>query len=152
MTRYEDLLAEAAEKGMIVKEKQIPGYEGRICGNRIAISRDIDTERRKAEVLAEEIAHFETGVGDILDQDTPDKRKQELHARGRAYDRLVGLIGIIQCYRQSCRNLHDMAEALNCTEPFIRDALKYYEGKYGKEVRLDQYLIRFDPLQVMEMF
>ena len=45
-----------------------------------------------------------------------------------------------------------MAEELGCTEPFVKDAMEYYEGKYGKAARLDHYMIFFDPLSVMEVF
>ena len=36
-----------------------------------------ETNVRKYEVLQEEIAHYETTVGDIVAGDTKDKRKQE---------------------------------------------------------------------------
>lgn len=152
MNNYEELLTEAEEKGLIVKEKNIPGFEGRIYGNRIAISQDIETEARKADILAEEIGHHDSGCGDIMDQDTLDKRKQEHRARLLAYDRRIGLRGIIECYEHGCRSAYEMAECLGCSEPFLKDALVCYTGKYGKKARLDQYLISFDPLSVMKVF
>lgn len=41
---YEDLLKEADEEGLIVREKNLPGYDGRIYLNRIAIRKETDTK------------------------------------------------------------------------------------------------------------
>ena len=90
---YEELLTEADGQDLIVREKDIPGYGGRICGNRIAIRKDIETETEKACVLAEELGHHYTTVGDIMDQTDTGNRKQELQARIWAYNRLIGLQG-----------------------------------------------------------
>ena len=67
MNRYEALLDEANDKGLIVKEKSLQSSNGRIKGNRIAIRKDLKTTAEKACVLAEELGHYETTVGDILD-------------------------------------------------------------------------------------
>jgi len=39
---YEDLLKEADSLGLIVKEKPLNAYKGRIKGNRIAIKKDLE--------------------------------------------------------------------------------------------------------------
>ena len=65
---YEELLNISETENLIVKEKNIPGYGGRIYKNRIAIHQGIDTSIEKACVLAEELGHYYTTVGDILDQ------------------------------------------------------------------------------------
>ena len=44
---YEDLLLEADSHGLIVKEKDIPGFNGRIHQNRIAINKDIKTSAER---------------------------------------------------------------------------------------------------------
>ena len=51
MNRYEALLDEACEKGLIVKEKPLQSNTGRIKGKRIAIRKDL-TSTEKACVLA----------------------------------------------------------------------------------------------------
>ena len=73
---YDELLKCADNDGAIVKEKDIPGYGGRINGNRIAIRRDIPTQTEKSCVLAEELGHYHTTYGDILDLDNVNNRKQ----------------------------------------------------------------------------
>ncbi len=54
---YDELLEEASNYELIVKEKPLQGNKGRIKGNIIAIKKDIPTTKEKACVLAEELAH-----------------------------------------------------------------------------------------------
>ena len=148
---YEDLLIEAEDSGLIVKEKPLPLSDGRIKGNRIAIRQDIPTLAQKACVLAEELGHYHTASCDILDQSSCANRKQELAGRLWAYDKLIGLSGIIQGYRNHCQNLHELAECLGVTEEFLQDALDCYRQKYGTMTEIDGYIIMFEPsLAVIE--
>ena len=149
---YEKLLDEAQSEGLIVKEKYIPGYGGRIYKNRIAIHNEIRTSSEKSCVLAEELGHYYTTVGNILDQSSVSNRKQELRARMWAYNRQIGLLGIIKSYEHGCRNLYDMAEYLEVTEEFLKDALERYRQKYGMYTAVDNYIIYFEPgLGVVKM-
>ena len=66
MTTYTDLLIEADNNNLITKEKCLLAHKGRIKGNRIAIKKDMTTAE-KACVLAEELGHYYTATGDILD-------------------------------------------------------------------------------------
>ena len=150
---YEDLLKEADEEGLIVREKDLPGYDGRIYQNRIAINKNLPTQTDKACVLAEELGHYYTSTGDILDQSDPAHCKQERHARLWGYNRAVGLSGIIQGYKAHCRSRYDLAKYLDVTEEFLDEALACYRNKYGTSVELDGYLIVFEPsLAVLENF
>lgn len=142
---YEILLDEAHQEGLVVKEKPLKYNDGRIKGKRIAIRNDIDTLAEKTCVLAEELGHHYTSVGDILNQRIAENRKQELQARMYAYNKLIGLQGLINCYEYGCSNIHEMAEYLNVTERFVVDALEAYEKKYGIQVRVENYIIRFNP-------
>ena len=117
--KYETLLDEAHQEGLIVKEKPLKYNDGRIKGKRIAIRNNIDTLAEKTCVLAEEIGHYETTVGDILDQRISENRKQELQARMYAYNKLIGLQGIIDRYEYGCKNVYEMAEHLEVTENLL---------------------------------
>lgn len=151
MTTYEDLLSEADNNGLIAKEKSLRANKGRIMGNRIAIKRDM-TETEKKCILAEELGHYYTGVGNILDQSSVSSRKQEMHGRVHAYNRLVGLIGIIDSYKAHCQNLTESAKHLHVPEDFLNEALLYYKNKYGISTRLDNYVIFFEPyIAVLEL-
>lgn len=148
---YEDLLKEAEECGLVVKEKPLRAYKGRIKGNRIAIKKDLsDTE--KGCVLIEELGHYYTTVGDILDQSRIENKKQERRARAWGYDRLIGLTGIINAYKDGCRNRYEIAEYLNVSEEFLEDAIKYYHEKYGLYYEVDNYIVYFNPLGIVEKY
>lgn len=147
---YEELLKQADSENLIVKEKNIPGYGGRIYRNRIAIHKDMTTTE-KACVLAEELGHHYTTTGDILDQSDAMNRKQEQRARLWAYNKKIGLYGIIRAYQRRCQNLYEMAEYLDVTEEFLADALEQYRKKYGSMAEIDNYIILFEPqLAVIE--
>ena len=149
---YETLLKEADSLGLIVKEKPLQYNNGRIKGNRIAIRKDIETTTEKACVLAEELGHYYTAIGDIIDQSSDENRKQELRGRIWAYNNQVGLRGIIDACLHNCKNLFETAEYLGVTEEFLNDSLTYYTNKYGVCTQVDNYVIFFQPnIGVMEL-
>lgn len=145
MTKYERLLDVAYIENVIVKEKPLYGTDGLAYGNRIAIRNNIPTTKEKACVLAEELGHYYTSTGDIINLQDVGNRKQELHARVWGYNQLIGLIGLIKAFEHRCRNLYEMAEYLNITEEYLQDALKYYRSKYGIYTTFNQYIIYFEP-------
>ena len=149
---YEELLLEADSVGIVVKELPLQSGNGRIKGNRIAIRQDLSIQQ-KTDTLTEELEHHYVTVGNILDQSDISNRKQEQLARFRAYNRRIGLAGIIRGYQQCCRNYHELAECLDVSEEFLKDALECYRRKYGVCVELDNYMIMFEPyLVVVEKF
>lgn len=139
---YKELLIESDNNNLIAKEKKLPISKGRIKGNRIAINRSL-IETEKKCVLAEELGHYYTTVGNILDQSEVNERKQELQARAWAYNRLIGLDGIIEAYLHGCRDLCETAEYLEVTEEFLNDAILHYKSKFGTHVKTDEYIIFF---------
>lgn len=148
---YEELLVEAENNNLIVKEKPLPISKGRIKGNRVAIRKGM-TESEKACVLAEELGHHYTAVGDIIDQSTVENRKQEMYGRAWAYNKQIGLTGLINAYRNHCQNAHEVAEYLNVTDEFLADSLNYYKSKYGCCTQVYNYVIFFEPnIAVMEL-
>lgn len=147
---YEELLIEADENGLITREKNLFASKGLIKGNRIAIKKDIPTLTEKSCVLAEELGHFYTTTGCILDQDDSDNRKQELKARMWAYDKQVGLSGLIDAFENKCETLHDMADYLDVTEEFLIETLEAYASKYGLSKKVGNYTIYFEPLQIIK--
>lgn len=142
---YETLLAKADSHGLIVKEKDLLANDGRIKGNRIAIRKNIETQAEKSCVLAEELGHYYTSSGDILNQSKISNRKQEFKARFYGYNLKIGLMGIVQAYQAGCRNLYEMADFLEVTEEYLKEAIKCYRSKYGEYVKVDNYIIYFIP-------
>lgn len=143
---YEELLSQASSENLLVKEVPLLGSDGRIYNNRIAIRKDIPTLKQKSCVLAEELGHYYTGVGNILEQNSINNIKQERYGRIWAYNHQIGLMGILQSYLANCRTLYDMAEYLEVTEEFLIDALQYYKSKYGVCTEIDNYIIYFEPV------
>lgn len=148
---YEELLMESEKQNLIVKEKDLPGYKGRIYKNRIAIRKDMTTIE-KACVLAEELGHHETTVGNIIDLSVSWNRKQERQARLNGYNRMIGLMGIVRAYEAGCQNQHEIAEFLNVTEEYLLECIECYRDKYGTMKSIDNYTIYFIPhLAVMKI-
>ena len=145
MNSYEILLSEASEYGLIVKEKPLKYNNGRIKGFRVAIRKDLSTSIEKACVLAEELGHHYTSYGNILDQSDASNRKQELRARAWAYNKQIGLLGLIRAYEHGCRNRFEIAEYLEVTEEVLEECLIFYRNKYGMCTNVDNYVVYFIP-------
>lgn len=142
---YEELLKLSDTENLIVKEKNIPGYGGRIYKNRIAIHQGIDTSVEKACVLAEELGHHYTSVGCILDQTDLANRKQERQARLWGYNKLIGLMGIVRAFNAGCQNQYEIADYLDVTEEYLQECINCYQSKYGICTTVDNYVIYFVP-------
>lgn len=142
---YDDLLIEADSAGAIVKEMPLQSGDGRCHGKRIAIRKDIPTLTKKADVLAEELGHYYTTVGQIIEQDTVEARKQERSARLWAYNKRIGLLGIIRAFEARCETAYEIAEFLNVSEDSLTEALEYYRQIYGTGTMIDNYFIKFEP-------
>ena len=107
--------------------------------------------QKKPSVLAEELGHYHTTVGDITDLSDSQNRKQERQARLWGYNKLIGLTGIIQAFRAGCHSRHETAEYLGVTEQFLQECIDCYTEKYGEYTKIDNYIIFFIPnLAVME--
>ena len=148
---YEQLLTVADQEGLLVKEHSLINHDGLISGRRIAIRRNIETQAGKSCVLAEELGHHYTTTGDILDQNDIMNRKQEYRARFYGYNLKIGLSGLIRAYEAGCRNIFEIAEFLDATEEYLREAIQCYRSKYGICVAVDNYIIYFEPFAVMKM-
>lgn len=142
---YDELLEEADTAGLIVKEKPLLNSDGRVKGKKIAIRQDIPTTSKKADTLAEEMGHYYTSVGRIVEQNTVDSAKQERAARLWGYNKRIGLIGLINAFKAHCETLYDMAEFLDVSEDTLADAIEYYRQIHGECVRVDNYVICFEP-------
>lgn len=152
--KYEELLREADRSGIYVIEEATfkSNSDGLINGDVIGINKKIRSNTERACVLAEELGHYHTSVGNILDLSDAKNRKQELRARIWAYNSLIGLYGIISSYKAGCRSLDEIAVHLDVTESFAAEALECYRRKYRYCKRIDNYVIYFEPsLGVLEL-
>ena len=142
--KYDALLDEANAEGISIKERPFKTYDGRIKGKDIYLRKDTNTTE-KACVLAEELGHYYTTVGNILDMSVPTNRKQERQARLWAYNKQIGLLGPIRSYEHGCRNRFEIAEYLEVTEEVLEECLVFYRNKYGVCTNVDNYVVYFIP-------
>lgn len=147
MNKFEELLQEAEDENVTVIDYHFESnrIKGLYCNGTIALKDDIKTTAEKACILSEELGHHYTTVGNIINQNYIENRKQEQCARGLAYNKMIGLLGIIKAYEHKCYSLHETAEFLNVTEEFLKEALIYYKRKYGDCTTIDNYIIYFEP-------
>ena len=153
MNKYEELHQEAYDQGVIVKEVILKSKsDGLYFNNKIALNKcRLHNTREKTCVLAEELGHHYKTVGDILDLSVINNNKQEYKARVYAYNRLIGLNGLLNAYKSGCRSLHDFLEYLDVTEVFFNETINCYKNKYGTYVEVDNYAIVFEPsLMIIE--
>ena len=154
MNKLEQLENEAFENNInlhnyYLGEENLKGIY--IDGN-IALNTSIETTTEKACVLAEELGHHYTSVGNILDIKDIGNRKQERQARLHGYNRMIGLYGLISAFKAGCQNRFEIAEHLGVTEEYLQECIDCYKQKYGVYTQIDNYLIYFIPaLSVAEM-
>lgn len=155
MIEYNELLNNAEKENVTVIENydfSNTRLKGLYCNGIVALNKHIETEQEKKCILAEELGHHHTAIGNILDQSLISNRKQELHGRIYAYNKLVGLMGIVEAYKNHCTSISESAEFLDVTEEFLKDALSHYKSKYGKYTIIDNYAIFFEPcIAVLEL-
>ena len=150
---YEKLMIKY-DKQVKVKEKPLKyGLKGLYKNNKIIIDSNIETNKEKTCILAEELGHHFTSYGDIINQNDIRNVKQELKARAWAYERLVGIVDLINAHKAGVRGRYELAEFLEIPEWFLLDAIEYYKSKYGTCYKIDNYLIYFSPnFGIMEFF
>ncbi len=153
MNSLERLEDEACKDGIDIISHNFRNQKikGLYCDGTIGISKAIDTSAEKSCILAEELGHHYTSVGNILDMNDTRNRKQERQARLWGYNKLIGLTGIIKAYHAGCQSCHEIAELLEVTDEYLQECIDCYRDKYGVCTDIDNYTIYFIPrLAVME--
>lgn len=147
MNSLERLEDEACKDGIEIVSCRFnsPRIKGLYCDKTIGITTDIDTSTEKACVLAEELGHHHTSVGEIIDMNDVRNCKQERQARLWGYNKLIGLTGLIRAYDAGCRSGYEIAEYLEVTEKCLAECIEAYRDKYGIGTTLDNYYIMFIP-------
>jgi len=148
LNNYEQLLNEYDDVHIV--EKRFKSKAKGLCkGKKIGISVDIETSTEKACVLSEELGHYYTTVGNIINLSDAQNRKQERQARLWAYNNQIGLYGLIRAYENGCKSRYEVAEFLNVTEEFLGEAINTYRDKYGVYATVDNYVVYFIPQLVV---
>lgn len=122
MTKHEQLMAEY--DNLFIEERHMIN-DGLYADGCIWLNKDMPASKKLA-VLAEEIGHYETTAGDILDQGSTANRKQELTARKWAYEKIVPVDKIVAAIDSGYDEVWSLAEQFDVDEDFMREALKHY--------------------------
>ncbi|MCR4436201.1 MAG: ImmA/IrrE family metallo-endopeptidase [Clostridiales bacterium] len=161
LTTLEKLLEECNRSGINIEQQPLPHninaiyYEDEGTEPVITINELLKTQAEQACVLAEEIGHYHTSCGNLLTDPHIDKTiisKQEHIAKKWAVQRLVSLKNIIKAYEAGARNFYEMAQYLDVTEEFLREAFKKHNAMYGKYKKRGKYIIYFDPPGIYKNF
>lgn len=131
------------------KNKKLKG----LCVDNIIYinSRHFLTRNEKRCLLAEEIGHYKTSYGDILNTKDTAAAQQERIARAWGYNRLVSPNRLIAAYKDGIRGKYALSEYLEVTETYLQDAIDYYKSVYGTFKQYDNFIIHFEPLRVTEI-
>jgi len=143
---YEQLLKEAEEEGLKVISWPFHGKtKGLYYDGVIAINKDLSTTAERTCILAEELGHYYTSYGNIIDQKITTNRKQEEIAKRWAVHRLVNLNDFIRAFKSGACNKYEVAEFLGTTEKFLDKVIEVYYRKYGICKVIDDWIIYFSP-------
>ncbi len=126
-----NLLNIAEYEEVEIHEIELPErIKGLYYDNSIVINSRLKTNKERKCVLAEELGHYFTSVGDILNLKIESNRKQEIRARNWAIQKLVPFDELILAHQQGYVNVYELAEYFDVTEDFMKEAILFYQRKY----------------------
>lgn len=143
MNDFEILLEEINQEIPVIEGPLLKkGYEGLYRDNRIYLDSTLPLDRKK-EILLEEYWHHKTSVGNIINYDTFENRKQEIVARNKAYENIVTPQALINCFHEGLSNTWEVADYLNVSQDFLQGAFQHYRSKYGIVFWFENYQFIF---------
>lgn len=142
---YEELKTKHKDLNIVEMDlSEVKGLKGLYFDGNIALERKM-SQTEKSCVLAEELGHYYTTSGNILDQTDVSNRKQEYRARLYGFNLKIGLMGLVRAFEHGCRSVSDIAEYLDVTEEYLKEAVDCYRSKYGVYATVDNYAVYFTP-------
>ncbi len=130
MTKYEALIAEYDEE-LEIEEHNMKN-DGLYCDNFVWINKNM-CENKKCCILAEEIGHYFTSSGDILNQTDINNAKQEYRARAWAVEKILPYKEFVKSLNSGCKTIPEIAEFLDIDEDFLKESIEHYKCKLGVE-------------------
>lgn len=138
MDDIEKLMAEYPELKYKFDKNMPDGLHGLTVDDNIFINDNL-SYKRTYQTIAEEIGHYKTSVGDLLDGSL-ESEKQELRAREWGYAKTVALQKLFQAYEQGLREDYEIAGFLGVTTDYARNAVDMYVRKL--EYRLPKWYLK----------
>ncbi|TLQ49313.1 ImmA/IrrE family metallo-endopeptidase [Ruoffia tabacinasalis] len=103
--------------------KGIPGY---IKGRHVSINANMPFEKSLA-ILAEELGHYETSVGDITNYKDSNNMKQEIKARRWGYRKLIPYSELKRLIdERGSLDRHEIAEHFSVPDKYVVEAIEMY--------------------------
>lgn len=150
---YKDLLVEAEALGLeVLDNENIGRFKGLCIDDTISLSSKIKNKKEKKCIIAEEIGHYKTTCGNILDQTNLQNRKEENKGKAWAYNKLVSFDNLIFAYEAGVKNRYELSIFLEITENFLENAILYYRQKYGIYHEYKNLIIYFEPLGIIKKY
>ena len=144
MDTTEAFLDEISKEVPVVELSLIErGYEGLYRNGRIYVDKNLPTVRKK-ERVAEEYTHHLLSVGEIINYNTFESRKQEVQARNAALELLVPFDKLIECSFSGCSTKFECADYLEVEVETLIEALQHYSSKLGPVYFYEGKIIRFN--------
>lgn len=130
MDCIEKLMAEYPDLKYSFRYDMPDKLSGLTINNNIYINGN-NTYTTQVEVLAEELGHYETSVGNVIDEDPILHNKQEREARDWGYRKLVSPDGLIACWENGIDNIYDVADFFEVSVPYLLKCINMYRRKFG---------------------
>lgn len=113
---------------------------------KVILMRENMPQKKRVEVLAEEIGHYYTSAGDITDY--KNNAKQEALARKKGYELIINFDSLVNAWKNGIHNLYSMAEYFEVSQEFVLRAINHLKQKYGLVVMHNNYRILLEPLNI----
>ncbi|MES1052032.1 hypothetical protein FOA24_22785 [Bacillus thuringiensis] len=150
LTSYERLLCQYEDEVQVKETSLSHGFKGLYYNGRILIDSNL-IDNEKHCILSEELGHHFTSYGNIIGQESIENRKQERKARSWGYEQIIPFSKLVSAKQAYCNTYYEIAEFLHVTQEFLEETIDYYFQKYGKQIRWRNYLITFEPLDVIKL-
>lgn len=124
MDRFEKIMSNYPELTLGF-EKMPSKLKGLVIGNEITLNSDI-TETEQIQWLYEELGHFETSVGDIIDYSKLQNAKQEHRARVWGIKRLIAHEIIDEYKSKGADDDYEVADELGIQISYLHEAGRIY--------------------------
>lgn len=149
-----NLQAHIDKEDILVIDLELPQrrLKGLYSNNTILMNTSIANDTEYKCVLAEELGHYYTSNGNILDYQTTESQRQEDRAHRWAFETILPIENFIDAFEHGCRNKYETASFLEVTENFLEKAVEHYKLKYGTYATFEDYIVYLEPLGVMKKY
>ncbi|MDK0978073.1 ImmA/IrrE family metallo-endopeptidase [Clostridium perfringens] len=148
MTKYEELIEEIRTYNVEVVELMLGGDYG-YCYNDVIFINETSSEKTKYCILAEEIGHYFTSYGNIINLSDTKNIHQENKARIWAYEKLISPDALVEALNNGLNTTEEIIEYFNITKEFFLEAIKYYRKRYGIYYVGKKCVLNLEPLYII---